>query len=103
MWLEARDRLRGETREGRAGARQRGSPHAGRHQRASPGPGQTRLSRRLAVALQTKDANVKYLYLLYADESKMPAPVSAQLNAQNGAFNNYFAALVGNGMLQALG
>src|SRR5258708_12280473 len=93
MWLEARDRLRGETREGRAGARQRGSPHAGRHQRASPGPGQTRLSRRLAVALQTKESNVKYLYLLYADESKMPAPGSAQFNAQNGAFNNYFAEL----------
>src|SRR5260370_8834919 len=90
MWLEARARGRGEAREGRAGARQRGSPHAGRHQRASPGPGQTRLSRRLAVALQTKESNVKYLYLLYADESKMPAPGSAQFNAQTDASNNSF-------------
>src|SRR5260370_41728786 len=101
MRLGARDRRRGEAREGRAGARQRGSPHAGRHQRASPGPGQTRLSRRLAAALQTKESNVKYLYLLYADESKMPAPGSAQFNAQNAAFNNYFAELDGKGMFKA--
>jgi len=44
---------------------------------------------------------VKYLYLLYADESKMPAPGSAQFNAQNDAFNNYFAELDGKGMFKA--
>ena len=44
---------------------------------------------------------MKYLYLLYADESKMPAPGSAQFNAQNDAFNNYFAELDGKGMFKA--
>jgi hypothetical protein len=44
---------------------------------------------------------VKYLYLLYADESKMPAPGSAQFDAQNDAFNNYFAELDGKGMFKA--
>ncbi len=33
---------------------------------------------------------MKYLYLLYADESKMPAPGSAQFNAQNDAYNTYY-------------
>jgi len=51
--------------------------------------------------MQTKESNVKYLYLLYADESKMPAPGSAQFNAQNDAFNNYFAELDGKGMFKA--
>jgi hypothetical protein len=44
---------------------------------------------------------VKYLYLLYADESKMPAPGSAQFDAQNDAFNKYFAELDGAGMFKA--
>jgi hypothetical protein len=44
---------------------------------------------------------VKYLYLLYADESKMPAPGSAAFNAQNDAFNNYFAELDGKRMFKA--
>jgi hypothetical protein len=44
---------------------------------------------------------VKYLYLLYADESKMPAPGSAQFDAQNDAFNKYFAELDGKGMFKA--
>src|SRR4029077_20529162 len=71
-----------------------------RHERASPGPGQTRLSRRPRAAMH-KGVNVKYLYLLYADESKMPAPGSAAFNAQNDAFNNYFAELDGKGMFKA--
>jgi hypothetical protein len=44
---------------------------------------------------------VKYLYLLYADESKMPAPGSAQFDAQNDAFNKYFAEIDGKGMFKA--
>jgi hypothetical protein len=44
---------------------------------------------------------VKYLYLLYADESKMPAPGSAQFTAQNDAFNSYFAEIDGKGMFKA--
>jgi hypothetical protein len=44
---------------------------------------------------------VKYLYLLYADESKMPAPGSAQFDAQNDAYNKYFEEIDGKGMFKA--
>lgn len=44
---------------------------------------------------------MKYLYLLYADESKMPAPGSAQFDAQNDAFNKYFEEIDGKGMFKA--
>ena len=44
---------------------------------------------------------MKYLYLLYADESKMPAPGSPGFDAQNDAFNNYFAEIDGKGMFKA--
>ena len=44
---------------------------------------------------------MKYLYLLYADESKMPAPGSPGFDAQNEAFNQYFAELDGKGMFKA--
>src|SRR5260370_39215161 len=91
MRLGARDRRRGEARQGRAGTRQRGSPHAGRHPGSSPGPSQTGLNKPLPLAAEPhKEASVKYLYLLYADESKMPAPGTPAFNAQNDAFNNYF-------------
>jgi hypothetical protein len=41
---------------------------------------------------------MKYLYLLYADESKMAAPGSPQFEAQNDAFNQYYDVLLGAGM-----
>ena len=44
---------------------------------------------------------MKFLYLLYADESKMPAPGSAQFDAQNDAFNKYFELIDGKGMFKA--
>jgi len=44
---------------------------------------------------------VKYLYLLYADESKMPGPGSPAFDAQNDAFNKYFAEIDGKGMFKA--
>jgi hypothetical protein len=44
---------------------------------------------------------VKYLYLLYADESKMPAPGSPAFDGQNDAFNKYFELLDGKGMFKA--
>jgi hypothetical protein len=44
---------------------------------------------------------VKFLYLLYVDESKMPAPRSAQFDAQNNAFNKYFEEIDGKGMFKA--
>ena len=44
---------------------------------------------------------MKYLYLLYADESKMPAPGSAQFDAQNNAFNSYFEEINSKGLFKA--
>ncbi len=41
---------------------------------------------------------MKYLYLLYADESKMPAPGTPAFNAQNDAFNKYFEEINGKGL-----
>src|SRR5207245_6605703 len=101
MRLGARDRRRGEAREGCTGARKRGSPHAGRQPRAGPGPSQTHLNTPSASAAKTKESSVKYLYLLYADESKMPAPGSPAFDAQNNAFNEYFAEIDGKGMFKA--
>jgi hypothetical protein len=43
----------------------------------------------------------KYLYLLYADESKMPAPDSAQMEQQEAAFGRYYEELSGRGMFKA--
>jgi hypothetical protein len=40
---------------------------------------------------------VKYLYLLYADEAKMPAPGSPAFDAQNDAYNKYYEDLSGKG------
>ncbi len=44
---------------------------------------------------------MKYLYLLYADESKMPHPGTPAFDAQNKAFNDYFAEIDGKGMFKA--
>ena len=44
---------------------------------------------------------MKYLYLLYADESRMPAPGGPGFDAQNDAFNKYFEELDGKGMFKA--
>ena len=44
---------------------------------------------------------MKYLYLLYADESKMAAPGSPQFDAQNDAFNKYYEELDGKSMFKA--
>jgi len=44
---------------------------------------------------------VKYLYLLYADESKMPHPGAPGFDAQNEAFNKYFAEIDGKGIFKA--
>src|SRR5260370_2623856 len=44
---------------------------------------------------------MKYLYLLYADESKMPAPDSAQMQQQQVAFGAYYDELSKRGMFKA--
>ena len=44
---------------------------------------------------------MKYLYLLYADESKMPAPGTPQMDQQQAAFGRYYEELSGKGMFKA--
>src|SRR5260370_36023372 len=44
---------------------------------------------------------MKFLYLLYADESKMPAPDSPQMQQQEAAFGKYYQELSGRGMFKA--
>jgi hypothetical protein len=44
---------------------------------------------------------MKFLYLLYADESKMPAPDSAQMQQQEAAFGAYYDELSKRGMFKA--
>ena len=44
---------------------------------------------------------MKYLYLLYADEAKMPAPGSPAFHAQNDAYNKYYEELSGHGLFKA--
>jgi hypothetical protein len=44
---------------------------------------------------------MKYLYLLYADESKMPPPSSPQFQEQEAAFGKYYEELSGRGMFKA--
>jgi len=43
---------------------------------------------------------MKYLYLLYADESKMPAADSPQMQQQEAAFGKYYEELSGKGMFK---
>ena len=43
---------------------------------------------------------MKYLYLLYADESKAPAPGSSEFNAVNDAYNEYYGVLDGKGLFK---
>src|ERR1700687_890961 len=44
---------------------------------------------------------MKFLYLLYADESKMPAADSPQMQQQEAAFGKYYEELSGRGMFKA--
>jgi hypothetical protein len=44
---------------------------------------------------------VKYLYLLYADESKTPAPDSPAMNQQQAAYGAFYEEITGAGVMQA--
>jgi hypothetical protein len=44
---------------------------------------------------------VKFLYLLYADESKLAHPGAPGFDEQNAAFNKYFEEIDGKGMFKA--
>jgi hypothetical protein len=43
---------------------------------------------------------VKYLYLLYADESKMPSPDSPQMQQQEAAFGRYYEEISSRGLFK---
>jgi hypothetical protein len=43
---------------------------------------------------------MKYLYLLYADESKTPAPGSAEMNAVLDAYGRYFQEVSQKGLIR---
>ena len=43
---------------------------------------------------------MKYLYLLYADESKMPAPGSPEMLGQLEAYNAFFKEVNDNGVVR---
>ena len=44
---------------------------------------------------------VKYLFLLYADEGRMPAPGSADFDSQNEAYGAFFEEVSRNGVFQS--
>jgi hypothetical protein len=44
---------------------------------------------------------VKYLYLLYADESKAPAPGTPDFDRQNEAYGRYYEEVSGKGLFQS--
>ncbi|TMD41710.1 MAG: YciI family protein [Chloroflexi bacterium] len=44
---------------------------------------------------------MKYLYLLYADESKMPAPDSPQMAQQEAAFGRFYDEISQKGLFKA--
>jgi hypothetical protein len=44
---------------------------------------------------------VKYLYLLYGDESKMPAPGSTEFQQQNDAFDRYYQEVSQKGVFKS--
>lgn len=43
---------------------------------------------------------MKYLYLLYADESKLPTPNSPQMQQQEAAFGRYYEEISGRGLFK---
>jgi hypothetical protein len=44
---------------------------------------------------------MKYLFLLYADEARMPAPGSAELQQQVDAYGRYYDEVSGKGLFQS--
>src|ERR1700682_89789 len=94
MRLVAPDGRRGEAGGGCPAARQADPQHGGRHQRPGARPGQT------GVINKIRGEDMKFLYLLYADESKMPAADSPQMQQQEAAFGRYYEELSGKGMFK---
>jgi hypothetical protein len=44
---------------------------------------------------------VKYLFLLYADESKLPGPGSPEFDRQNEAYGRYYQEVSERGLIQS--
>ena len=44
---------------------------------------------------------MKYLYLLYADESKAPAPGTSDFDRQNEAYDHYFQEVSSRGLIKS--
>ena len=44
---------------------------------------------------------MKYLYLLYADESKAPAPGTPEFDRQNQAYDHYFQEVSSRGLIKS--
>jgi hypothetical protein len=44
---------------------------------------------------------LRYLYLLYADESKAPAPGTPDFDRQNEAYGRYYEEVSGRGLFQS--
>ena len=44
---------------------------------------------------------MKYLYLLYANESKLPGPGSPEFDQQNAAYGRYYEEVSGRGMFHS--
>ncbi len=44
---------------------------------------------------------MQFLYLLYADESKAPAPGSPEFDEQNAAYGRYYEEVSGAGLIKA--
>src|SRR5260370_39426308 len=88
----------GDTRRGRAGgrspaARPGGAPDERHHSGAGARPGQARVAR--------GGLSVKYLYLLYANESKLPGPGSPEFDQQNAAYGSFYEEAAGPGGVQS--
>src|SRR5215475_3834409 len=87
----------GDRERGRTGPR-RPDPRPGcpsddrRHPGPGARPGQARLGR---------SAEVKYLYLLYADESQAPAPGSPEMERQGAAYDAYYHDVAERGLFQS--
>src|SRR6266576_2458298 len=107
MRLVAPDGRRGEAGDRGPAARQAGPQHGGRHQRPGARPGQTRVIHQTSARppcgkarVLTTGGDMKFLYLLYADESKMPAADSPRMEQQQVAFGRYYEELSGRGMFK---
>src|SRR2546430_17365962 len=90
MRVVAPDGRRGEAGDRGPAARQAGPQHGGRDQRPGARPGQTR------VIKKSKGENMRFVYLLYADEWKVPAADNQQMEEHQAALGSNYEGRFGN-------